>query len=256
MIGKLRMLSDLAALVHASPYVLLGIFFVLRFALWTYMERRAPRFQVSFRAVLLSDLLTSFFLFFVTIPLCDRLIVRVLPNLPIPASIMTWPVALRVALYLVLADLGHYWLHRLMHTPLFWRMHKWHHVPTHMSWLAGNRESFLDRFLVSLPYFFFWPLLHVSPWWTGTFLLMFASVKNDWMHLNVSLRTGWLEWLIVTPRYHHVHHSADTEHYTKNLAPLFAVWDRMFGTYAKPDERKLTFGIGEEVKTVRLIAGL
>ena len=34
----------------------------------------------------------------------------------VPANIANWPLALRVLLYFILADFGHYWVHRLTHT--------------------------------------------------------------------------------------------------------------------------------------------
>jgi len=82
--------------------------------------------------------------------------------------------------------------------------------------------------------------------------------QNDWMHLNVSWRLKWMEWLLVTPRYHHVHHSSNPEHYLANLGILFTVWDRLFETYVNPDEVKepLSFGIGEKVPLVRLALGV
>ena len=43
-----------------------------------------------------------------------------------------------------------------------------------------------------------------------------------------------------------------------NLAALFTVWDRLFGTYVNPDNVKepLSFGIGEEVPAGRLVLGV
>jgi sterol desaturase/sphingolipid hydroxylase (fatty acid hydroxylase superfamily) len=43
-----------------------------------------------------------------------------------------------------------------------------------------------------------------------------------------------------------------------NLATLFTVWDRLFGTYVDPDSVKgeLSFGIGEEVPPLRLVLGV
>ena len=55
---------------------------------------------------------------------------------------------------------------------------------------------------------------------------IFNNLQNDWMHVNIVWRSNWLEWLIVTPRYHHIHHSDKPEHYMANLGTLFTVWDR------------------------------
>jgi sterol desaturase/sphingolipid hydroxylase (fatty acid hydroxylase superfamily) len=77
------------------------------------------------------------------------------------------------------------------------------------------------------------------------------------MHMNVTWRSNWLEWVFVTPRYHHIHHSDDPGHYTANLGSLLTIWDRMFGTYVNPEEvEKLSFGIGELNSPVRLALGI
>jgi sterol desaturase/sphingolipid hydroxylase (fatty acid hydroxylase superfamily) len=236
----------------------LAVLFVLRLLVCMLLERRWPAYRVNLRSVFLTDFTTTMFLAFVTYPAADFVTSHLPLRAWLPSTVVALPLVVRLALYLVLADLGHYWIHRLMHTPWLWRVHKWHHAPTHMSWLVGNRESFLDRLLVSLPYVFLWPLLDLSPWWLWLGLAGFGAIKNDWMHLNVDWRTGWLEGVLVTPRYHHVHHSSDPAHYTRNLAPLFSIWDRLFGTYQSPEGAtgKLSFGIGERVPLVRLISGL
>jgi sterol desaturase/sphingolipid hydroxylase (fatty acid hydroxylase superfamily) len=232
------------------------VLFVVRLVVCSLIERRWPAHRVNLRAVFLGDLATTLFLAFVIYP-AAQWVANLLPfPAALPAALQTWPTPVRLLLYLVLADLGHYWVHRLMHLPQLWRVHKWHHAPEHMNWLAGNRESFLDRFLVTLPYTLLWPLVGLSPAWLLAGLWAFSILKNDWMHLNVDWRTGWLEWILVTPRYHHVHHSAEPAHYTRNLAPLFSVWDRLFGTYQPPPNQKLTFGIGERVPLIRLMTGL
>jgi sterol desaturase/sphingolipid hydroxylase (fatty acid hydroxylase superfamily) len=70
----------------------------------------------------------------------------------------------------------------------------------------------------------------------------------------------WLEWIFVTPRYHHIHHSANKEHYDQNLGNLVTFWDRLLGTHLDPDTlteegKKLSFGLEESPNPVRLIAG-
>lgn len=71
---------------------------------------------------------------------------------PFPAGVSRLPLWLRVSLYFVLADLGHYWVHRLHNTEYFWRMHKWHHAPTYLYWLGGVRATLPQQFMVNIPY--------------------------------------------------------------------------------------------------------
>ena len=78
------------------------------------------------------------------------------------------------------------------------------------------------------------------------------------MHLNVSWRLRWLEWIFVTPRYHHIHHSDNPAHHTANLGAVLTIWDRLFGTYVDPDEvtHDISFGLKEPVAPARLILGV
>jgi sterol desaturase/sphingolipid hydroxylase (fatty acid hydroxylase superfamily) len=76
--------------------------------------------------------------------------------------------------------------------------------------------------------------------------------------MNVTWRSNWLEWVFITPRLHHVHHSDNLTLSNANFGVIFSIWDRLFGTYVNPDEVKepLSFGIGEKVPLVRLVIGV
>jgi sterol desaturase/sphingolipid hydroxylase (fatty acid hydroxylase superfamily) len=145
-----------------------------------------------------------------------------------------------------------------MHHKRLWRIHKWHHAPDYMYWLMGVRATLPQQVLVNLPYTVAYSFLALSPWWMVLAVGAGHVLQNDWMHLNVAWRSSWLEWLIVTPRYHHVHHSDQPEHYMANLASFLTVWDRVFGTYVNPGELRgeLSFGIGERVPPIRLFLGV
>jgi sterol desaturase/sphingolipid hydroxylase (fatty acid hydroxylase superfamily) len=231
---------------------------IMRLVAWTVLERFFTAHKFNPRAVIVSDLATTFFLVLVTAPIVTKLIAYMDLRVTVPHAIASLPLAARLVLYIVLADLGHYCVHRLMHHPRMWRIHKWHHSPTHMSWAAGNRESLLDAILVNSAYAFLWPIVGGLPYWLGAMLLVFNILKNDWMHLNVRLSLPWLEWLFVTPRYHHIHHSANPSHFNSNFSIVFSIWDRLFGTYTPPDVPRdsLEFGIGERPPLPRLMLGV
>jgi len=76
--------------------------------------------------------------------------------------------------------------------------------------------------------------------------------------MNVTWRSHWLEWIVVTSRYHHIHHSDNPLHYKANLGSLFTLWDRIFGTYVNSEdiEENLSFGIGEPTNPIRLVVGV
>lgn len=239
------------------------LLFLLRIVGLTTVELLYPARRVSYRSVLLPDVAAFFAYQYVVMPWAGQIdhmindhVIVLKPHLP--DALLGMPLYARVICYLAIGDLGQYWIHRFLHAKYIWRMHKWHHSPTYMYWLAGVRATVPQQVLVNIPHIMAFTFLELSPWWMALAIALLHIFQNDWMHLNVSWRLKWMEWLLVTPRYHHVHHSSNPEHYLANLGILFTVWDRLFGTYVNPDEVKepLSFGIGEKVPLVRLALGV
>ncbi len=142
-----------------------------------------------------------------------------------------------VALFLIVlvADLVQYWTHRAYHeVPVLWRLHAVHHSVKSMDWLAGSRQHMLEliitRTLVLAPIY----VLGFSKEVIDAYIIIvgFQAVFN---HANVSVRLGPLRYLIVTPNFHHWHHSQDTEAIDKNYAAHFAFLDHLFGTAVQSD---------------------
>jgi sterol desaturase/sphingolipid hydroxylase (fatty acid hydroxylase superfamily) len=86
---------------------------------------------------------------------------------------------------------------------------------------------------------------------------------NYMMHINVRLSARVqraLEYVVTTPRYHHIHHADAAELAGKNLGSVFTFPDRLFGTYVSPDQvdaASLRFGLGgEKPNPIRLILGV
>jgi sterol desaturase/sphingolipid hydroxylase (fatty acid hydroxylase superfamily) len=245
-------------MVHPGLFLLLVLLTIfVRALLWTALEHRYPAYEVRYREVLGGDI--AAFLIAVAIYATAQGVDNWLSiNPTMPPSVMRLPVIVRVLLYLVIADFGHYWVHRLIHLPGLWRIHKWHHSPTYMYWFAGLRASLPQQVLINIPYILAGSLLDFSWPWLGLLILTKNNVQNDWMHLNVPWGNRWLEWFIITPRYHHVHHSDKPEHYVANLAPLFPLWDHLFGTHVDPETltERPRFGIGERLPVARLALGV
>jgi len=102
------------------------------------------------------------------------------------------------------------------------------------------------------------PILFGAPLWVFLAIIVEEVARNHWMHMNVSWRSNWLELVLVTPRYHHIHHSSDAALHDGNYGGLFTFWDRMFGTYVDPDATvPRQFGTGEKRRdTVLLMIGI
>jgi sterol desaturase/sphingolipid hydroxylase (fatty acid hydroxylase superfamily) len=241
-----------------SPAIFFNLLFICRAIFFTALEIIWPARTISYLRVMWRDFIAYVFFRSVVLPIAIYLNTMVIADDLVPAGVASLPLAARVAAYFILADFGHYWVHRLTHTKYFWRVHKWHHAPTYMYWLGGVRTTIPDFFLVNAPYFVAYQFLYISPWWMATALAVSSIIQNDWMHMNVTWRSTWLEWFIVTPRYHHIHHSDDPQFYMKNLGSLLTVWDRLFGTYVNPDKvtTNLSFGTGEKEKPLRLVLGV
>jgi hypothetical protein len=42
---------------------------------------------------------------------------------------------------------------------------------------------------------------------------------------------GWLEYILVTPSHHRVHHASNPLYLDKNMGMFLIIWDKMFGTF-------------------------
>jgi sterol desaturase/sphingolipid hydroxylase (fatty acid hydroxylase superfamily) len=235
-----------------------SLYFFLGFGLlFTLLELRRPARPVDYRAVLGKDL--GALVLYQALLGPGALYVTSLaePDLSLFRGVTVVPWPIRIVLFIALTDFASYWLHRAMHGRWLWRIHRWHHSPTYMYWLAGIRATLPQQALFNLPATLCLPLLIGAPGWVFLALVAQPFVVNDWMHANLSWRSSRLERVLVTPRYHHVHHSADPRHNTANLGAMFTVWDRLFGTYVNPDEvGEISFGIGARVSPVRLAVGI
>ena len=56
-----------------------------------------------------------------------------------------------------------------------------------------------------------------------------------------------IEYIFATPSNHRVHHGSQEKYINKNFAPTFLLWDRMFGTYQK-EEEKVEYGVTHNIE--------
>jgi sterol desaturase/sphingolipid hydroxylase (fatty acid hydroxylase superfamily) len=146
------------------------------------------------------------------------------------------PSMVKVLLVVLIVDFSIYWLHVFMHRYRFaWRMHRWHHSIEQMYWFAGFRASFLHILIYGIPQVAV-PMIVFD---LSLSEMMVASAVGNfvqiWTHTNLKVNLGPLQWLIVTPDYHRVHHRAG-DGPAKNLGNLLTVWDRLLGTYEAADQ--------------------
>jgi sterol desaturase/sphingolipid hydroxylase (fatty acid hydroxylase superfamily) len=234
------------------------LLFAARVVVVTGIEWLTPARNIPDRWIFATDLVGCTLVGYILVPASQYLSNLVAVRPVLPEFILTLPTAATFFLYYVVGDFGAYWMHRFMHLKPVWRVHKWHHSPTTMYWLAGYRASLPQQTMFNLPWIFAYAVFGMAPWWMYLAVMSSHMLLNDWMHMNVSWRSNWLEWVFVTPRYHHIHHSDDPAHANANFGVTFSIWDRLFGTYVAPEtiRQPISFGIGEKVPLVRLVAGL
>jgi len=140
------------------------------------------------------------------------------------------PSAARIAAAFVLADLAGYGAHLALHrVPVLWRFHRVHHQATELSWLDAWRQHPVDFVVQGLAVGIPGALLGASLTDVVAVVLL-RKLWTSFLHADVRFRFGWLEWLVATPAFHRVHHSADRADYDRNFAGTFPLWDVLFGT--------------------------
>lgn len=158
-------------------------------------------------------------------------------------AVAAQPAVLQFLEILVVADLGEYAIHRLFHrVPFLWRFHAVHHSSEVLDWLAGSRLHLVD--IVVTRGFTFVPLfvLGFAPAAVYAYLV-FVSFHAVFIHANVQADFGPFNWLLVSPRFHHWHHSDQPEAIDKNFAVHLPWIDRLFGTAHFPKEWPASYGI-------------
>jgi sterol desaturase/sphingolipid hydroxylase (fatty acid hydroxylase superfamily) len=152
-------------------------------------------------------------------------------------AVQAQPLALQLVEIVVVADLAEYVVHRAFHqVPWLWRFHAIHHSARALDWLAASRLHLLDivvtRGLSFVPLY----LLGFAPPALYAYLI-FVSFHAVFIHANVRFRFRAIEWLVVTPRFHHWHHADAPEAVDRNFAVHLPLIDKLFGTAYFPDGR-------------------
>ncbi|HEV3326595.1 MAG TPA: sterol desaturase family protein [Puia sp.] len=133
-------------------------------------------------------------------------------------------------LLLLAEDFLYYWLHRWDHEiRLLWAVHVTHHSSEKMNFTVGFRSSVfqpLYRFVYFIPLAFagFRPLDIV-------FIYSATQIWGIFVHTELINKMGWLEYILVTPSHHRVHHASNPKYLDKNMGMFLIIWDQLFGTF-------------------------
>lgn len=130
-------------------------------------------------------------------------------------------------------DLCYYFSHRYGHEwRLLWASHVAHHQSEEFNLSTALRQT-STGFLNSV---FYIPLYLIGfPVYVIVTVGSLNLIYQFWVHTEHVRRIGPLEWLLVTPSNHRVHHAKNPEYLDRNYGGVFIVWDRLFRTFKDED---------------------
>ena len=147
-------------------------------------------------------------------------------------------------------DFAGYWNHRLAHSVnYFWNDHIIHHSSEEFNLACALRQSISN--LISVYSLFLLPAAFIGiPPKVIAVIGPIHLFLQFWYHTRHIKKMGFLEYIIVTPSIHRVHHAINKEYLDKNLGQIFSFWDRLFGTFQEElPEVPCVYGVKRPVKT-------
>lgn len=150
---------------------------------------------------------------------------------------------------LVIFDFCSYWAHRISHfNRFFWATHVVHHTAESYNLTVSFRLSWVQHFKI----LFFLPVIFMGFHPVVIFIVnQIAVLFQFWQHTEyIKKLPRFIEWLIVTPSNHRVHHGSNEKYLDKNFGVIFLCWDKLFKTY-EPEGEKVIYGITTKIdKTI------
>lgn len=161
--------------------------------------------------------------------------------LSIPLNPLTWVLAFFAA------DLTYYWMHRIEHEQrILWALHSVHHSSKDYNLSVSFRLSILEG-LIEWVFLIPMILIGFSPFQAIVGLILVAQFQT-WIHTERIGKLGWLDKIFNTPSVHRVHHGSNKKYLDKNYGGFLIIWDRIFGTYQK-EEEKVIYGLTKDINT-------
>lgn len=157
---------------------------------------------------------------------------------------------------LILRGFISFFTHYLAHkVPLFWRVHRVHHLDTEMdvsTTIRFHPFEFVINSVVGIPII----LLLGFPVWALMLYELFDIVITLVSHSNISFPDPIekiVRYIVVTPDLHRIHHSSYQPETDSNFSAVFPIWDIVFGTFrtkTRVPQEEMEIGL-EEVRDDR-----
>ena len=206
------------------------------FAFRRYQDRKILRWGENFGLTLINTLIIRIFLIITPISAAlyaDENNIGIFHFIWVPEII--WGI-----IAFILLDMIIYGEHVLFHKiPFLWKIHKVHHSDLDLDFSSGLRfhffESILSVITKILVVLLLWaPVLAVVLF---EIILNFSAMFNH-SNFNLPKKLDTLvSKIIVTPKFHEIHHSQKISESLSNYGFFLSVWDYLFWTYERHEKK-------------------
>jgi sterol desaturase/sphingolipid hydroxylase (fatty acid hydroxylase superfamily) len=140
-----------------------------------------------------------------------------------------------------------YWIQHYFHhkVPLLWQFHKLHHSQKEINFFTDFRYHVVEyvvryTFLIT-PFL----ILKLDPPVIVAFVI-FSRCYSHFYHGNIRLNLWPLNYILVTPQSHRIHHSLGLAYRDTNFGAILSIWDFIFGTKCTNFDEYPETGITDE----------
>jgi len=127
-------------------------------------------------------------------------------------------------------------------------VHIVHHQSEEYNFTVSARITVLQAFLRGG----FWCILPLIgfPAPMIAVMLLIHGLYPFFVHTELICKLGVLEYLIVTPSHHRVHHASNDKYLDKNYGDVLIIWDKLFGTFqSEESETPIVYGLTKPLNT-------
>ena len=132
-------------------------------------------------------------------------------------------------------------MHRI---PILWALHKVHHSAETLNPITIYRTHPLEGIIftlraslsqgIAISTFFFLFGSKVDLFTilgANIFIFIFNVAGSNLRHSHIYIRYWrWLEYFLISPAQHQIHHSLEERHYDKNFGATLSIWDWVGGS--------------------------
>jgi sterol desaturase/sphingolipid hydroxylase (fatty acid hydroxylase superfamily) len=144
-------------------------------------------------------------------------------------------------------DLSYYLFHYTAHNMRwFWASHVVHHSSQRYNLSTALRQTWTGNLTGSFIFWMWMPLIGFHPF-VVILMQQISLIYQFWIHTEaIHLLPRPIEFIFNTPSHHRVHHGSNLKYLDKNHGGVLIIWDRLFGTFQKEEERPV-YGLTKNI---------